>query len=90
MALNVTNYGTDPYFILGPCVIESEKQLLRDAKMIRGICEELGITFTFKASYDKANRTSAKSYRGIGVHDGCKMLAEVGAAIGVPVTTEIH
>jgi len=79
-----------PIFILGPCVIESEQQLLRDAKVIRGICEDLGIQFTFKASYDKANRTSARSYRGVGVRDGCAMLAEAGAAVGAPVTTDVH
>ncbi|MBX9578297.1 MAG: 3-deoxy-8-phosphooctulonate synthase [Chthoniobacterales bacterium] len=90
MAPNYRNNGTDPYFILGPCVIESEKQLLRDAKVIRGICDDLGISFTFKASYDKANRTSAKSYRGVGVRDGSKMLAEAGAAVGAPVTTDVH
>ncbi len=87
---NTQYQGLTPIFILGPCVIESEKQLMHDAKVIQGICNELGIHFTFKASYDKANRTSAKSYRGIGARDGCKMLAEVGAAIGVPVTTDVH
>lgn len=90
MARNLTNYRTDPYFILGPCVIESDKQLLRDAKVISRICDDLGIEFMLKASYDKANRTSAKSYRGVGVRDGCKMLAEAGASVGAPVTTDVH
>ena len=90
MAPNDRNNGTEPCFILGPCVIEGEKSLLRTAKKIREVCDDLGISFTFKASYDKANRTSSSSYRGVGVHDGCVMLAEVGAAIGVPVTTDIH
>ncbi|MCF7729399.1 MAG: 3-deoxy-8-phosphooctulonate synthase [Chthoniobacterales bacterium] len=82
--------GPSPLFILGPCVIEGEKPLLRAAKKIYSICDELGVDFIFKASYDKANRTSATSYRGIGPREGCAMLAEVGAAIGVPVTTDIH
>jgi len=82
--------GSKPLFILGPCVIEGEKALLRAAKKIHTICDDVGAQFVFKASYDKANRTSSASYRGIGVREGCAMLAEVGAAIGVPVTTDIH
>ena len=82
--------GSTPLFILGPCVIEGEKALLRAAKKIHRICDDLGVDFIFKASYDKANRTSSASYRGIGPREGCAMLAEVGAAIGVPVTTDIH
>lgn len=87
---NKTLGGSEPLFILGPCVIEGEKPLLRAAKKIHAICEDVGAQFIFKASYDKANRTSSASYRGIGARDGCAMLAEVGAAIGVPVTTDIH
>ena len=87
---NVLLGGKEPLFILGPCVIEGEKPLLRAAKKIHSICDDLGVQFVFKASYDKANRTSSASYRGIGVKEGCDMLAEVGAAIGVPVTTDIH
>ena len=82
--------GDEPLFILGPCVIEGEKPLLRAAKTIKAICDDLGAQFIFKASYDKANRTSGSSYRGIGTLDGCRMLAEAGASIGVPVTTDIH
>jgi 2-dehydro-3-deoxyphosphooctonate aldolase (KDO 8-P synthase) len=82
--------GDEPLFILGPCVIEGEKPLLRAAKTIKSICDELGARFIFKASYDKANRTSGSSYRGVGALEGCKMLAEAGASIGVPVTTDIH
>lgn len=82
--------GGEPLFILGPCVIEGEKPLLRAAKTIRAICDDLGVRFLFKASYDKANRTSGSSYRGVGVLDGCRMLAEAGASIGAPVTTDIH
>ena len=82
--------GDEPLFILGPCVIEGEKTLLRAARTIKMICEDLGAQFIFKASYDKANRTSGSSYRGVGILDGCRMLAEAGASIGVPVTTDIH
>jgi len=87
---SVTLGGKEPLFILGPCVIEGEKPLLRAARTIKGICDELGVHFVFKASYDKANRTSGASYRGVGVLDGCRMLAEAGASVGVPVTTDIH
>jgi 2-dehydro-3-deoxyphosphooctonate aldolase (KDO 8-P synthase) len=86
----VTLGGKEPLFILGPCVIEGERSLLRSARTIKAICDDLGVQFIFKASYDKANRTSGSSYRGIGVLDGCRMLAEAGDAIGVPVTTDIH
>ncbi len=86
----VTLGGKDPLFILGPCVIEGAKPLLKAARTIKSICSDLGVQFVFKASYDKANRTSGSSYRGIGALDGCRMLAEVGASIGVPVTTDIH
>ena len=87
---SVTLGGKSPLFILGPCVIEGEKPLLRAARTIKSICDDLGAQFIFKASYDKANRTSGSSYRGVGALDGCRMLAEAGAAIGVPVTTDIH
>jgi len=82
--------GKDPLFILGPCVIEGEKPLLKAARTIKSICDDLGVRFLLKASYDKANRTSGGSYRGVGVLEGCRMLAEAGDAVGVPVTTDIH
>ena len=87
---SVTLGGKEPLFILGPCVIEGEKPLLRSARAIKKICDDLGAQFLFKASYDKANRTSGSSYRGIGVVDGCRMLAEAGASVGAPVTTDVH
>lgn len=87
---NLTLGGREPLFILGPCVIEGEKHLLKSARTIKAICDDLGVRFVFKASYDKANRTSGGSYRGVGVLDGCRMLAEAGDAIGAPVTTDIH
>lgn len=82
--------GNSFVYVLGPCVIESERFLNRMATEIRQICEGEGVPFIFKASYDKANRTSLKSFRGAGVKDGCKMLAEAGAKIGAPVTTDVH
>ena len=87
---SVTLGGKEPLFILGPCVIEGEKPLIRSARTIKAICDDLSIRFIFKASYDKANRTSGTSYRGVGTLDGCRMLAEAGAAVGAPVTTDIH
>jgi len=87
---NLTLGGKEPLFILGPCVIESEKHLLKSARAIKAICDDLGVQFLLKASYDKANRTSGTSYRGVGVLDGCRMLAEAGDAVGAPVTTDIH
>jgi 2-dehydro-3-deoxyphosphooctonate aldolase (KDO 8-P synthase) len=62
----------------------------RMAKKIHAICSDLGADFVFKASFDKANRSSVKSFRGTDAEDGCKLLAEIGADLGVPVTTDIH
>ncbi len=87
---NVTWGGTEPVFILGPCVIESEEFVWRMARAIHGICREVGAQFIFKASYDKANRTSVKSARGPGLRDGCGMLAAIGKELNVPVTTDVH
>jgi 2-dehydro-3-deoxyphosphooctonate aldolase (KDO 8-P synthase) len=82
--------GRDPLFILGPCVIESEEFVWKMARALKAICEGLGVAFVFKASYDKANRTSVSSFRGSGVEDGCRLLGEIGRALGVPVTTDVH
>ncbi len=82
--------GPEPLFILGPCVIESESFLWRIARKIKAIASNTGIQFVFKASYDKANRTSGRSFRGPGVKAGCELLAAVGAELGVPVTTDVH
>jgi 2-dehydro-3-deoxyphosphooctonate aldolase (KDO 8-P synthase) len=87
---NVTLGGSEPAFILGPCVIESEKFIWRMARKIAEICAAESTPFIFKASYDKANRTSVRSFRGIGVKEGCEMLAAIGAELKVPVTTDIH
>ncbi len=82
--------GSVPAFILGPCVIESEKFLWGMARKIAQIAREEDAPFIFKASYDKANRTSVQSFRGIGVREGCEMLAAIGAELKVPVTTDVH
>ncbi|HEY3660156.1 MAG TPA: 3-deoxy-8-phosphooctulonate synthase [Candidatus Udaeobacter sp.] len=87
---NVTIGGKRPVFILGPCVIESEKFVWRMARKIAGICASEDVDFIFKASYDKANRTSVRSFRGIGVREGCDILSEVGRELKIPVTTDVH
>src|SRR5213592_3413549 len=68
---SVTIGGGKPAFILGPCVIESEKFVWRMARKIAEACASENVDFIFKASYDKANRTSVRSFRGIGVREGC-------------------
>jgi 2-dehydro-3-deoxyphosphooctonate aldolase (KDO 8-P synthase) len=82
--------GRDPVFILGPCVIESEKFVWRMAKKIAEICAAEDIDFIFKASYDKANRTSVRSFRGVGVREGCEILSAIGRYLKIPVTTDVH
>ena len=82
--------GGGPLFILGPCVMESEEFVWSMARSLQKQCRELGVSFVFKASYDKANRTSVHSFRGHGVEAGCKILGEIGRELGVPVTTDVH
>src|SRR5262245_1158432 len=82
--------GKRPAFILGPCVIESEKFVWRMAKKIVEACAAEEVDFIFKASYDKANRTSVHSFRGIDVHDGCEILSAIGRELKIPVTTDVH
>lgn len=86
------NIGIDqPFFLIaGPCVIESEKLILDTAEQLKKITEELKIPFIFKTSFDKANRTSGKSFRGIGFEESLKILAKVKKEIGVPVLTDVH
>ena len=79
-----------PAFVLGPCVIESAAFVRRMASKVARVCAAEGLPFIFKASYDKANRTSVRSYRGIGAREGCELLAEIGRGIGMPVTTDVH
>src|SRR2546422_221985 len=86
----VTIGGKRPVFILGPCVIESEKFVRRMAKKIAEICAAEDVDLIFKASYDKANRTSVRSFRGIGVNEGCEILSTIGRELKIPVTTDVH
>src|SRR5262249_47216915 len=76
--------------IAGPCVIENEALCLNIAHKLRQLSEKLGITYIFKASYDKANRTSAKSFRGPGLDAGLEVLRRVRAKTGVPLLTDVH
>jgi 2-dehydro-3-deoxyphosphooctonate aldolase (KDO 8-P synthase) len=78
------------FFIGGPCVIEGEAHALRHAKAIAGICADLGVPFVYKSSYDKANRTSGKTFRGPGLRDGLKILAAVKRRLGLRVLTDVH
>jgi 2-dehydro-3-deoxyphosphooctonate aldolase (KDO 8-P synthase) len=76
--------------IAGPCVIESRDLVMQVAEHVSGLCQELGIRYVFKASFDKANRSSGKSFRGPGSDEGLKILQEVRESFGVPVLTDIH
>ncbi|MFO1385046.1 MAG: 3-deoxy-8-phosphooctulonate synthase [Chitinivorax sp.] len=78
------------FLIAGPCVIESQQLALDTAGQLKEICAELGIPFIYKSSFDKANRSSGKSFRGPGMDQGLNILAEVRKQIGVPVLTDIH
>jgi len=78
------------FLIAGPCVIEQESLCLRVAESLLKICSKLRIPYTFKASYDKANRTSAASFRGPGLEAGLKVLERVRRELGVPVLTDVH
>ena len=78
------------FLIAGPCVIESEQLALDTAGQLKEICRELGIPFIYKSSYDKANRSSGKSFRGFGLDAGLKILEKVKAQMGVPVLTDVH
>ena len=76
--------------IAGPCVIESRELALETAGQLRDMCRELGMNFIYKSSFDKANRSSGKSFRGPGMEAGLEILAEVKKQIGVPVLTDVH
>ncbi|HWG67462.1 MAG TPA: 3-deoxy-8-phosphooctulonate synthase [Rhodanobacteraceae bacterium] len=80
-----------PFFLIaGPCVVESEQLQLDTAGTLKEITGRLGIPFIFKSSFDKANRTSNKSFRGLGMQEGLRILGEVKKQIGVPVLTDVH
>lgn len=84
--------GNDrPFFLLaGPCVVESEQLAVDTAGTLKEICTELGVPFVFKSSFDKANRSSHKSFRGPGMSAGLDVLAAVKKQVGVPVITDVH
>ena len=86
------NVGLDqPFFLIaGPCVIESKQLALDTAGQLKEMCAELGIPFIYKSSFDKANRSSGTSFRGLGMQEGLNILAEVRRQIGVPVLTDVH
>ena len=80
-----------PFFLIaGPCVVESEQLQLDVAGRLKEITGRLGIHFIFKSSFDKANRTSSQSFRGLGMEEGLRILGEVKKQIGVPVLTDVH
>ncbi|MCU1311142.1 MAG: 2-dehydro-3-deoxyphosphooctonate aldolase [Candidatus Angelobacter sp.] len=87
---DITIGGADLFLIAGPCVIESEAHVLKMAEAIAGVCKDLGIPYIFKASYDKANRTSISSFRGPGLEEGCRILKKVREMVGVSVLTDVH
>jgi len=78
------------FLIAGPCVIESEQMALDTAGQLKEMCAALGINFIYKSSYDKANRSSGKTFRGLGMQEGLRILSEVRKQIGVPVLTDVH
>ena len=80
-----------PFFLIaGPCVIESEALAMESASYLKKVCEELDINFIYKSSFDKANRTSAKSFRGLGIEKGLRILEKVKSEVGVAVLTDVH
>lgn len=82
--------GEDLFVIAGPCVIESETHALKMAETLRRITDELALPFIFKASYDKANRSSIHSFRGPGLEAGVKVLQRIKREVGVPILTDVH
>lgn len=82
--------GKSLFLIAGPCVLEAEEHALFLAQEIKNLCQELNLPFIFKASFDKANRSSLKSYRGPGIEQGLAILKKVKEEIGVPVLSDIH
>src|ERR1019366_2941333 len=86
------NVGLEhPFFLIaGPCVIESRQMALDTAGSLKEITAALGIPFIYKSSFDKANRSSGTSFRGLGMDQGLEILADVKRQIGVPVLTDVH
>jgi 2-dehydro-3-deoxyphosphooctonate aldolase (KDO 8-P synthase) len=80
----------DLFLVAGPCVIESEEHAIRMAEIIKGVTRSINFPFIFKASYDKANRTSIRSYRGPGLKEGLRILKKVKDEIHIPILTDVH
>jgi 2-dehydro-3-deoxyphosphooctonate aldolase (KDO 8-P synthase) len=88
---NITAGGNNPPLIFaGPCVIENEEIIFHTAQRLKEICLSVGLPFVFKSSFDKANRTSVTSFRGPGIENGLRLLAEVKSRVAVPVISDIH
>ena len=92
MEFNGIKAGLDqPFFLFaGPCVIESEAMALQTAEQLKEITTKLGIPFVYKSSFDKANRSSMESFRGLGMEEGLRILQKVKDDLGVPVITDVH
>jgi 2-dehydro-3-deoxyphosphooctonate aldolase (KDO 8-P synthase) len=80
----------DLFLIAGPCVIESEEHAIRMAEIVKGVTRSLGFPFIFKASYDKANRTSIRSFRGPGLKEGLRILKKIKDELHLPILTDVH
>ena len=78
------------FLIAGPCVIETEELALKTAELLKGITEVVGMPFIYKSSFDKANRSSYESYRGVGLDAGLRILQKVKSTVAVPVITDVH
>ena len=92
--INLCGHDVGPhqplFVIAGPDIIESEPMVLRHAAKVRGLCEKLGVPFAFKCSFDKANRTSGKSFRGPGLVEGLRIFRRLKKELGVPLLTDVH
>ena len=88
--MNFEELKSGPFFILGPCVIENEKLLETIASELFRLKQKFGVPIVFKASFDKANRTSVEGYRGLGMREGLEMLASIRKSYGFPLLTDIH
>jgi 2-dehydro-3-deoxyphosphooctonate aldolase (KDO 8-P synthase) len=88
---DLLDFTRSPLFVIaGPCVIESAELCLQVARHVKGVCERLGLTYVFKASFDKANRSSIAGFRGPGLRDGLVVLERVKHELGLPVLTDVH
>nr|VFK38125.1 MAG: 2-dehydro-3-deoxyphosphooctonate aldolase (KDO 8-P synthase) [Candidatus Kentron sp. SD]VFK42862.1 MAG: 2-dehydro-3-deoxyphosphooctonate aldolase (KDO 8-P synthase) [Candidatus Kentron sp. SD]VFK78666.1 MAG: 2-dehydro-3-deoxyphosphooctonate aldolase (KDO 8-P synthase) [Candidatus Kentron sp. SD] len=92
--MNLCGFTVGPrrplFLIAGPCVIETEELAMETAFELKKITERLGVPFLYKSSFDKANRSSDRSYRGPGIEEGLRILARVRAEVGVPILTDVH